>query len=367
MILILRKTFESYPTSFKGSSVGTMRTILSKPKSIRTVVLAVLKTVLASPAHATLKSGLVTARARFQALPPPAVLPAQLIPNAVVPDKADPIIQHFDPCISARPFWTSNKPPKYSQVESPLRKGIVAPESKRLVFPLTSERVVPVAPSSAEIGRRLGIKTKKPVFEVSPNWRTNLAIASRLADVFQMPNPTRDVDPTMGADTLRDVSQGLLQEVLATIGKTATNQERLVKLKNRDITLMMLLADVERARTDTNTLRATERLYLVNMMKNKSDSDREITKELLDKGLVPDLIGIKERILFAQEMSERVEREMADAGDEEIDPEVALVRPLENEEGEPIDGDGENGEQADRLGDEAEDQPHFGDNDENGI
>ena len=214
------------------------------------------------------------------------------------------------------------------------------------------------------------MKVKKPVFEVSDNWRTNLAIAGRLADIFQIPNPGREVDTALGVDTLRDISQGILQEILVEIGKDATKQDRLQKLKSTDISLMMLVEDVSRAKADTNTLRATERMYLVNAMKNKTDSDREITKELMDRGLIPEFIGTKERILFAKEMSDRVEREVAEAGDddvEEVDPETAIVRPLENEDGEPIDGDGENGEQPDRLSDETEDQPHFEDENENGI
>jgi hypothetical protein len=215
------------------------------------------------------------------------------------------------------------------------------------------------------------MKVKKPVFEVSANWRTNLAIAARLADIFQMPNPGRDVDTTLDVDTLRDISQGILQEILVEIGKDATKQDRLIKLRTSDISLMMLVEDVSRAKADTNTLRATERMYLVNAMKNKTDSDREITKELMDRGLVPEFIGTKERILFAKEMSDRVERELAETGDAEVevevDPETAIVQPLENEDGEPIDGDGENGEQPDRMGDDAEDQPHFEDENENGI
>jgi hypothetical protein len=95
-------------------------------------------------------------------------------------------------------------------------------------------------------------------------------------------------------------------------------------------------------------------------MRLKNDADREITKDLIARGLAPYIITKGDRILFAKEVAEETELPPEDE-------EIGAGQPVDNPDGEPIDDNGNYGNQADRMGDAAEEQPYFDDNEENGT
>jgi hypothetical protein len=77
---------------------------------------------------------------------------------------------------------------------------------------------------------------------------------------------------------------------------------------------MMLTADVKKATEITNTLKAKERITYTERLRLMTDADREITKDLIDRGLAPYIISKQDRILFAKELGEQQETEEADTG-----------------------------------------------------
>jgi hypothetical protein len=88
------------------------------------------------------------------------------------------------------------------------------------------------------------------------------------------------------------------------------------------VTLYSLLASVSAARTETNSLRAKERHAFTDRLRGMTDSDREITKQLLDRGLAPFIVTVADRDMFAKQLQEQV----ADRG-EEYEEEEGLPDP----------------------------------------
>jgi hypothetical protein len=141
----------------------------------------------------------------------------------------------------------------------------------------------------------------------SEDWHTNVLIATYLASTFELPSPVQTLDPTQKADDLRDITKGYVFELLKEINKDPLTKTKLSELKKNDITLLLLFADVEKSKTITNTLKAKERYSVTETLRRMSDADREVTKDLMDRGLAPYIITTRDRLLFAREVGEQEE------------------------------------------------------------
>jgi outer membrane lipoprotein-sorting protein len=104
--------------------------------------------------------------------------------------------------------------------------------------------------------------------------------------MFFLNKPVRNVDPTEGAATLRDISRGLLADTLADVQKDTVKRTKLEELRTKDIALYTLTADYKEEKANVNKLVAAERMRFVQRMAQKSDSEREIIQELLRNYLV---------------------------------------------------------------------------------
>jgi len=148
----------------------------------------------------------------------------------------------------------------------------------------------------------------------SEDWHTNVLIATYLASVFQMPAPVQTLDPTQKADDLRDITKGHVFELMKEINKNPLTKTELDDMKRNDLTLILLTADVKKAGIVTNTLKAKERYTVTERLRMMPDAEREITKDLMDRGLAPYVIKTQDRILFAKEVAGEQEKEDADVG-----------------------------------------------------
>jgi hypothetical protein len=148
----------------------------------------------------------------------------------------------------------------------------------------------------------------------SEDWHTNVLIADRLATVFEIPTPVRTIDPAQKNDDLRDITKGYVFEIVKEINKDPLKKTKLDAMKKNDLALLMLTADVKKAAEITNTLKAKERITFTERFRMMTDADREITKELVDRGLAPYIITKQDRILFAREVAEEEEKKDDDVG-----------------------------------------------------
>ena len=323
MMLVLSKTLEAYPTSFKGSSATTMRNVLNQPKKSKNLVEKTIDTLIKG--SKPLQTALEQAKTVLPAEEP--LKPSTMIPGGLVMPSKDTFGKIVSPptCPSLRAYWTSGRPPKLKQPDVPLRAGINHFErpgsiETKLIDESVSERVTPksVDVKSAEVKARL-----KMGKDASEDWHTNVLIATRLASVFGMPAPVRTIDSTQKNDDLRDITKGYVYELTKEISKDPLTKTRLDAMKKNDLALMMLTADVKKAAEVTNTLKAKERITFTERFRMMTDADREITKELVDRGLAPYIITKQDRVLFAREVAEE---------QEEKDEEVGVGRPVDYED-----------------------------------
>lgn len=313
LVMVLRKTFESFPTSFKGAAQEAIRSVLTKPGEAKTAVNNLLSakspllkglTNLPSP----VPDLLTRARAYTVENPPKVEVPNTLIP-VVAPPKELGVIQSFPDCPSSRPVWTSGRNPQIIQQTVRLGDNIRSSRTTQ-IFPSVSERVEPTPTPKEEIRTRLakerGIQSRIPIRD---SYRTNLAIASRVSDMFEMEKPVREVDPTQSASILRDISRGILAETLSDIQKDAVKRTKLEELRTKDIALYTLTADYKEEKANVNKLVASERMRFVQRMAQKSDAEREVIQQLLTIGLAPYIITRGDREELARE-SERLREEV---------------------------------------------------------
>jgi hypothetical protein len=127
------------------------------------------------------------------------------------------------------------------------------------------------------------------------------------------------VDPTQNAAELRDIAKGLAFEQLADIQSAVAKQTRLEERRTQDVALYVLQADYKEEKTQANKLRASERLKIVDDLKKKSDTERELIQQLLAIGAAPYLVSRADRELFAREAEALQEQIRAE--EEELDRE----------------------------------------------
>jgi len=323
MMLVLSKTLEAYPTSFKGSSATTMRAVLNQPKKTKNLVEKTIDTLIKG--SKPLQTALEQAKTVLPAEEP--LKPSTMIPGGLVMPTKDTFGKIVSPptCPSLRAYWTSGRPPKLKQPDVPLRAGInhferPGSDKTKLIEKPVSERVTPksVDVKSTEVKARL-----KMGKDGSEDWHTNVLIATRLASVFGLPTPVRTIDSTQKNDDLRDITKGYIYELTKEISKDPLTKTRLDAMKKNDLALMMLTADVKKAAEVTNTLKAKERITFTERFRMMTDADREITKELVDRGLAPYIITKQDRVLFAREVAEE---------QEEKDEDVGVGRPVDYED-----------------------------------
>lgn len=308
LMMVLSKTLEAYPTSFKGSSATTMRSVLNAPKKVRDLVVKVITTLLGGKESGPLfKTAFERARAVLPAEEP--TKPSTMIPGDLALPAKDAFgsIRSPPTCPTTRVYWTNARLPNVKQPDVALRDNIThftregSIKTKMIEKPV-SERVEPKTTNvkDKEVIARLK-KGKEGVFE---DWHTNMLLATRLGSVFEMPMPVQSLDPDQKPDDLRDITKGYVFEIVKEVGNDPIKKTKFDAMKKGDLALMMLTADVKKAVATTNSLKAKERYTVTERMRMMPDAEREITKDLMDRGLAPFIIGTQDRLLFAREVAE---------------------------------------------------------------
>lgn len=337
LISVLTKTFESFPTSFQGPAKQVIRAVLNSGGEVKRNVTALLSAKSPLMKLPGVSDLFARAKAYHIGLPPVEV-PKMLIP-VLPPPKELGVINSFVACPSSRPIWTSGRLPKVTQDTVGLRPGIQASRLASVVKPAVSARVTPTSTPTSEIRARrakgTGLQSR---IKVGTQYRTNLLLASRIADAFRVPEPLRSVDPTASADALRDIAQGFAYEAIASAQSKAENRAKLDEMRTKDVALYMLQAEYSEQRREANKLRASERLTIVSEMAKKSDAEREVVRDLLKIGLAPYIMTVQDRSKFARE-AERLQDILAVEEEELGDEGVGLARDVQ-----------EDGEENERVG-----------------
>jgi hypothetical protein len=323
LIMVIQRTFEAFPTSFKGAAQQIIRAVLNDSGEIKKTVTLLLSVKSPLMTKGDVPALLAKARAYHSQIPTVEV-PKALLPVMLPPKELD-VIRSFGACPSSRPIWTSGRYPPIVQATPPLRNGIRAADSAKDIPRATSDREVPVDIPDAEIRTRLA-KTKgvPPSVAVRDAYRANLTVTSRLSDMFFMNEPVRTVNPEQTDAKLRDIGRGFLMATLSTIAKDSVKKAKFDEQRFKDVSLYTLLADYKKEKAEVNKLRASERIKFVQRMAQKSDQEREVIQDLLAIGLAPYVMTNQDRIELAQEaqrLQEEVFREdevFAQTGDDDV-------------------------------------------------
>jgi hypothetical protein len=364
MLYVLRKTFEAYPTSFKGPSAAVVRAILSNPKRIKQQVSFLAGTEIKK--RQNIKDELARAAEYVKSQPESSEQQVKSLVPVVPPPKVLGVITRYDPCPSGRPVLITGREPKFTQDPLVFDTRLFPSRNKVLIQPSVSVRIQVAPVQKKEVTEQL--RKKLTNFPISKGPLTNLTVASRLADIFLQPIPLRRLDPTESADVLRDACLGYLYTELNEIQATPAKNNRLEQMKTVDVALYTLTAVYTEQKKEVNKLRAKERLTLVERLARKSDQERADISELLQIGLAPYIMTNQDRVLFAREaeqLSEQVRTDMTrEEAQRDLDAETGVGAPRDFfDQGEGDADRGDYGDYYNQPGTDGRDadQPGLGD------
>jgi len=386
LIFILKSSFESYSSSFKGPIVPFLRQVISKEATLRTEAEKYLKSI----ASKEFKAQFEEAKERYLAAPPLLeTLSTKTLPLLNIEKKA------YAPSESLQqnpvnPLCNSPKPmailqayqgPNVSQARMKLWDKI-RPSNHAIILPeIVSEDADLSSITESDIRRRIQMKfpgLKLPLLSSFLNDTNDgiaiLSLLQRLLDILMkeagFPKNTipalRKLIVTLNtrgnSGLLRDTAKGFVFELLHTVAGSENKDELERVLQNasrRDLVLRMILLRRDDANKTNQVLRAKERETFKSRMRAMDDSEREVTKQLLDIGLAGYIITNEDRKLFAKE-------------DMEIDQEEETLRRVRDmdenlpEEGHNATRDIEDGEAP--IGETGKDlETDFGDYGDRGV
>jgi hypothetical protein len=325
LISVLRSTFESMPSTLKGPITAILRTILTTPKKVRSEAVVYVK-----QAAAKFQTLLQSAKDRYVSpadTGSPNVIQLPMIPVSKQVFGTSERLgaeETIGQCNVARPkaVFVAKLPPNIVQEQLDLWKAIKPSPSAQQIVPVLEKTLI-VDVEQKELRRRvtLGVPKdfkleKMDVFLRSDTDATAfLLFLSRVLDILSKEAFSLDtiqkyrtvlvyLDNHIDKSILRDAARGfiyeLLNEVVSSSNKTGLVQA-IRDAVQKDIVMNMLLLKKEDAETQNNDLRAQEREVFKRRMRQMNDTEREITKMLLDIGIASTIISNEDREIFARE------------------------------------------------------------------
>jgi hypothetical protein len=321
MMLVIRSTYDAFPGAVKGPSSAFIRAVLRSSKDIKVAVTKTLDRIIGL--QEAIRGLLQTARAHYANRPVIQSPPTSLLPPVAPPEKLG-VVQRFGECRSSRAILENGRPPKIEQDAPPLRTGIVPARDATIVEPSRSRRTKIVTMSKEDIIARRKVGPGSIDYDLGNGWRTNVLLATRLADLFLLEVPVRTVDATQSQSELRDIAHGHVYQALREIQSSPVKRKQFEELRRSDIVLLMLSAKIDAELAAVNRVMARQRKTFVQRMGEKTDFEREIIDELKRRGMAPIIITTGDREMFAAEIENELrpvrvfaeeEAEVAEGGD----------------------------------------------------
>jgi hypothetical protein len=326
IISVLRTTFDEFPNTFSGPVTSLFRGLIATPKAVRGEVIRFL-----TQAVIEFKPQFESAKERY-------IAPTT---EEEVSTLALPIIKlekiEYSPserlgneellmkCGISRPLsiMTSKFLPKVSQDLVELAKNLLPSPQATYIQPSKIQESL-LAVDEKEVRRRLSLKlakiTKSDKIEKflardTIDAVSVLTMMNRILDILstqefsletlkQYRNVVSNLDMHKNASLLRDTAKGLLYELSQEIAKDknkVTIGKALDDALLKDVVMNMLLYTDEEARRISEGARTKEREAFKRQMRSMNDTQREITKMLLDIGVAPYVITNEDREMFARE------------------------------------------------------------------
>ena len=352
----LTQTFESYPGTFKGSSVIFLRTLLNDRKGTKRVILSSLQKQFAPRFSKELQvakesvEAVAVGTVQRQTFDPPMVHMTRDITFLAPGDRLNTGVEIRYSCKVGTPWLIPSTRFSYTQesleIVQPLRPSN---KSKKVVPPLPPPSAGVVAPD--DIRRRLKLKPIETLKRIlSEESRPGVlqafllriygilaeeTISSRVLRTYIDASRTA-VEQAGGDSSLRrDIYKGFILELGIKVSENEAVLTQFQSVLKSDASLKTLLSSAAETRTAVDRYTTREREVFKLRMRNMTDAQREITNTLRDLGLAPYLITKEDRDGFVREIQ-------ADA--ETVEPDNPLVAPGDTENQEDIPEEGLNDE-----------------------
>ena len=333
----LIQTFESYPTTFRGSSVVFLRSLLNDRKGIRKAVVLTIKNFAKN-----FSSQLAEARDNLEAVAvgytpiqsfnPPPVRPEKevsfLPPTGSVMTK--PEMRYT--CMADTPWLVPST--RYSFRQDATEIVEVLKPSRRAVGIHAEAPPIGSVPEKSEIARRLKLKAEAGVFknmakEDHPGTLQSLllrclnliaeeTVASRELRQYIQKVRNDVVFSTADASLRRDLCKGYILELGVRLSENQAVSTQFERAFGKDVTIRSLLSNAGESRKHVDNLKTREREEFKARLRRMPDAQRDVTTKLIDLGLAPYLITKDDREAFMKELQEKLGEE---AGGPEPEPE----------------------------------------------
>ena len=328
LIYGLQTTYKQYSSTFVGETTEVLRAISTRPKDVRKEAVRFL-----SSAFAEFKFQLEIARERYTA-PAEEVLTVNLSLPIIHNEKLEysPGERFGDEeamtkcdVPRVRSVITGRLLPNVSQAALELDKNLMP--SQYLTY-LTSEGVVieKIRITEKDVRTRLGLKLPKLLRSNkldqflerdSIDGISVLTMMNRILDIlsvekFNLNTITKYrqigvfLETDVNKSLLRDIAKGFVYELMQEVNKDK-NKIQLGKVLDdamlKDVVMNMLLFTKEEADRIVLAAATKEREKFKSTMRSMNDTERELTKMLLDIGMAPHIITNEYRILVAREFN----------------------------------------------------------------
>jgi hypothetical protein len=328
LIFGIQTTYKQYSSTFVGETAEVLRAIISRPKDVRKDAVRFL-----SSAFSEFKFQLEMARERYTA-PAEQVVTQNLSLPLLHIDKLEysPGDRFGDEEVMAKcsvsrvkSMITGKLLPSVSQAALQLAKHLTPSQySSYLTFEAVTLEKLSV--SDKDIRSRLALKLPKLLrsnkldqFLERPtiDGVSVLTMLTRILDILSMEKFDLEtlakyrqvsvlVDTGINKSLLRDIAKGFIYELIHDVN-THTNKIQLGKALDdamlKDVVMNMLLFTKEEADRIVLAAATAEREKFKSTMRSMNDTERELTKMLLDIGMAPHIITNEYRILVAREFN----------------------------------------------------------------
>jgi len=319
ILTLLRKTFESFPGSYRGSVATILREVLKQSKDLKVQSLQWIKFFAEQ-----FKTNFENARERYEVPEEQApinalILPLEPVDNPIyLPGETLDEERSIECNAKTSSLWGTKRLPNLRQEELSIDSRIEVSPNMVLVEPddiIVSYESV----SDKEIRRRvsLGLPVGFPLltdFVKTADGPAFVSVTLRLLSILsaaELPMKNQDllqdamirIDITESDSMIRDIAKGYFFEVM-NIVKSNPPMSRTVNVAlANDLTLRMVLTSKDAAEKENFELRAKERNALKSTLRTMSDSERELTQRLLELGLADFLITNVDRERFVRELN----------------------------------------------------------------
>jgi len=319
---VLKTTFKASPNTFTGAMSTVLKSMMRKPTEKEDFRKEVTSMLLKD--YAAMKPLFLSAKERYD-------IPIQ---SEIVSSISFPVLRldttqfrpsesiseerHSD-CVVDVPktYLTGKLPPSIVQ------ESVVLYPAKAVPLEFIRPEYVPppnIEMTEKEIRRKIalgfpkGLKLDKleKFLRADPDIRSISSILTRVLDILSLHKFSneklveyRGALAYMRGTHTRDALYGLMYEALHEIAKKREFVNALTHAVKHDLTFNMLLLTKEDASRQESDLRTREREAFKLRMRNMNDTEREISKMLLDIGIAPYVITNEDRKMFAREYGNR--------------------------------------------------------------